>query len=416
MTIGIADIVETYPEDVGMSSARLDRLSSLTQGHVDSKRIAGAITMVARGGKVAHFQTYGSMDEEAGKPMAADTIFRIYSMTKPIASVGLMTLYEEGRFQLDDAVSKYVPEFKGMRVYAGGPADAYQTRDPSHEPTIAEMLSHSGGIGAANVLAHPIVSYLYRQGKAAGIPANGTLKEMIANIGKVPLAVDPGSEWIYSMSTDVVAYLCEVLSGQPFDAFLRQRILEPLGMVDTAFYVPAAKLDRFAANYRPNADGSPGHELFDAPSTSQFAGNGTYFSGVGGLTSTVADYMRFAKMLAAGGEMEGVRILGPRTIAYMASNHLPGGKDIYDMSPSHTGPASRLPGTGFGLGFAVLVDPAASQTVGSKGEYYWSGAASTEFFVSPADDLVVIFMTQLMASQYPFRRELRAVTYGALTE
>jgi CubicO group peptidase (beta-lactamase class C family) len=262
--------------------------------------------------------------------------------------------------------------------------------------------------------AHPIVAELYRNNGITLIPDKGTLHDFIARLEHLPLAVDPGSEWIYGMATDVVAYLCEVLSGQSFDAFLRDRIFEPLGMVDTAFYVPASKLDRLAANYRPKQDGSWGYELLDAPATSQFAGNGTYFSGVGGLTSTAADYMRFAKMLANGGELDGVRVVGPRTVAYMASNHLPGGKDIFDGA-FRMGPAARLPGT-IRSGLRGAVDPAASQTMGSKGEYYWSGAASTEFFISPADDLIVIFLTQLMGVMYPFRREIRTVTYSALVD
>jgi CubicO group peptidase (beta-lactamase class C family) len=416
MTLSTTDIIETSPEAVGLSSRGLHRLSTRVQGYVDEKRIAGAITMVARHGQVAHFQTYGSMDEEAGKPMAADAIFRIYSMTKPIASVALMTLYEEGLFQLDDAVSKYVPEFKDLRVFAGGTADNYETRAPSREMTVRDVLCHTSGLAAGFTQTHTVVGEIYRKVGVPGIPSTGTLHDTIQALARAPLAVDPGSEWIYSMSTDVVAYLCEVLSGQSFDRFLAERILQPLGMVDTAFYVPASKLDRFAANYRPLPGGSLGHELFDAPATSQFASNGTYFSGVGGLTSTAFDYMRFAKMLANGGELDGARILGPRTVAYMATNHLPGGKDIYSMVPTHLGPASRQPGTGFGLGFAVLLNPAEAQIMGSVGEYYWSGAASTEFFISPADDLIVLFMPQLMGSLYPFRRDIRVAAYSALLD
>jgi CubicO group peptidase (beta-lactamase class C family) len=372
----------------------------------------GSALLVGRHGKVVLHDTYGSMDDEAHKPVSQETIYRIYSMTKPIASVGLMMLYEENRFQIDDPVSKFIPELKGLKVYAGGPEKSYTTREASREVTVRDVLTHMAGFGSRGPgPITSVVGQIYANAGVGGIPATSTLAEQMQKLATVPLECDPGTRFIYSLSTDVVARLCEVISGQSFDRYLQERIFDPLRMNDTAFFVAADKKDRFAANYRSNPDGS--YELADAPATSQFASNGTYFSGVGGLTSTLHDYMRFAKMLANGGELNNQRILGPRTLAFAASNHLPGGKDLTDFNPSLP---NTQPGVGFGLGFAVLRDPAQASVLGSPGEYYWSGAASTHFFISPADDLFVVFMTQLMASVHHLSREVRISTYQALLD
>ncbi|HUZ78148.1 MAG TPA: serine hydrolase domain-containing protein [Chloroflexota bacterium] len=408
------DVCEAAPEDVGMSSARLGRLTRVVQNAVDAKRIPGALTMVARHGKVVHCETYGSMDEEAGKPMRVDTIFRFYSMTKPIASVGLMTLYEEGRFQLDDPASRFIPELKGLKVFAGGTADSFTTRESRREMTVRDLLMHTSGLtsraGAPGSTASP-VSELYTRAGLLGSSSDGTLKEFIAKLGELPLAVDPGAQWIYGVSTDVVGYLCEVLSGQRLDHFLRERVLDRLGMADTAFEVPDAKLDRFAACYQGRVDGS--YALVDAPATSGYRKR-TYLSAAGGLVSTAHDYMRFCKMLANGGELEGERILGPRTLRLMTLNHLPGGVDLATMAKSG-GETSRA-GVGFGLGFAMLLDPTVAQVLGTVGEYYWGGAASTAFFVSPGEDLSALFLTQVMNGNGLLRRELRVTTYQAIID
>ncbi len=417
IAMGTRDYVEAAPEDVGMSSAKLANLSHVIQNAVDTKVIPGAITMVARRGKVVHFQTYGHMDVEAGRETRPDTIYRFYSMTKPISSIGLMSLYEEGRFQLDDPASKYIPEFKGLKVFDGGTVDSYKTREPKREMTVRDLLMHTSGLtsraGAAGSTGHP-VSELYSRAGMMGPASNGTLTDMVRTLGTLPLAADPGAHWIYGVSTDVVGYLCEVLSGQRFDDFLRERVLDPLGMEDTDFHVPAGKVDRFAANYRQGTAGEPGYVLIDAPATSPFCRPGTYLSGAGGLLSTAHDYMRFCKMLANGGELDGRRIIGPRTLAYMATNHLPGGVDLDAMAQA--GAETSRAGVGFGLGFAVLLDPTVSQTLGSIGEYYWGGAASTAFFVSPEDELVAILLTQVMQAKQLLRRELRVTTYQALMD
>ena len=418
--VAVADWIEARPEEAGISSQRLETLRRVVQGWVDERLIPGAVTAVARRGKVVHFETYGSMDDEAGKAMRPDAIFRIYSMTKPIVSLALMLLYEEGKFHLDDAASKFIPEFKDLKVFAGGTADDYRIRQPEREMTVRDLLTHMSGLtfgSMGGMRAASPVGELYARAGVPGIGTTGTLADTVRKLGQLPLQADPGTEWIYGASTDIVGYLCEVLSGQTLDRFLEERILAPLGMVDTSFYVPPSQLERFAACYRPSPEGK-GYVLQDAPATSEFARpDGTYFSGVGGLQSTAHDYMRFCKMLTGRGELDGVRIIGPRTLEYMTVNHLPGGRDRADLSqPMFPGtPVQR--GSGFGLGFAVLLDPAAAQVIGTPGEYYWSGAASTHFFISPKDDLAVLFLTQLMGmGPSTLGRDLRVAAYQALID
>ncbi|HLG10430.1 MAG TPA: serine hydrolase domain-containing protein [Dehalococcoidia bacterium] len=402
----VQEAIEAKPEDVGMSSSRLDRLDQVIQRRLDERKISGAITVVMRHGRVVHFQTVGSMDDEASKPMRRDAMFRIYSMTKPIVSLALMQLFEEGLFQLDDPASKYIPEFAGLEVFTAGDARHYETRPPSREMTVRDLLCHTSGLSSAPIgggtPALTVVSHLYLNNGVAGIGHDGTLHDTIVKLGRLPLEADPGTRWIYGVSTDVVGYLVEVLSGRPLDQYLRERIFEPLGMPDSSFFVTPAKHDRLAAYYR-QAPG--GYDLYDAPTTSPFARQGTYFSGVGGLCSTADDYTRFVKMLLNGGQLDGERVIGPRTLAYMRMNHLPGDSEI-------------ALGTGFGLGFAVLTNPAASGCVGTAGEYHWAGAASTHFFVSPADQLGVVFMTQMLGMGPPVAlgRDLRVGVYQALLD
>jgi CubicO group peptidase (beta-lactamase class C family) len=260
------------------------------------------------------------------------------------------------------------------------------------------------------------VGELYRRAGFTGADSKGTLADMVVKLGRIPLQVDPGSRWIYGISTDLVGYLCEVIGGMPFDRFLQQRILDPLGMTDTGFTVPADKLGRFAANYRPGGEDEPRCVVIDRPDESSiYARPRTYFSGAGGLVSTAGDYLRFCRMLANGGVLDSARILGTRTLQYMAMNHLPGGSDLQGMG-GRLG-ETALPGIGFGLGFAVLLDPAVAQIIGTPGEFYWGGAASTAFFISPKEELIMLFLTQLMpSSTYPIRRELRAAIYGSIVD
>jgi CubicO group peptidase (beta-lactamase class C family) len=413
-TLEASRLIEAEPEDVGMSSQRLEHVSRVVQSYVDERKLSGAISMVARRGKVVHFETYGNMDDEAAKPTAPDTIYRIYSMTKPIVSVALMTLYEEGHFQLDDPASKFIPQFKGLKVFVQGGADKYETREPSREMTVRDLLTHCSGL-TANGNATPVAE-MYLKAGLRGSSSDGTLLDFIEKLGSLPLKCDPGAEWNYGVSTDVVGYLCELFSGQRLDAFLRERILDPLGMVDSGFTVPQQSLDRFAANYKFGGENGAKYTLTDSPTTSPYARPRTYLSGAGGMVSTAADYMRFCKMLANGGELDGTRIIGPRTLRFMTMNHLPGGLDLAALNS--TGPTeSARDGVGFGLGFAVLLDPTRSQTLGTPGEYYWGGAASTAFFVSPEEDLIMVFLTQLQpSSSYPIRRELRIAIHQAITD
>ncbi len=405
--------VDAAAEDVGMSSSRLRNVSRLVQRYIDERKLPGAISLVARRGKVVHFETYGNMDDERQKPMRSDTIFRFYSMTKPIASVGLMMLYEEGRFQLEDQAAKYIPELRDLKVFAGGTADNFAVREPSRPMTVRDLLMHTSGLIGRDSTTP--VADLYRRAGIAGSDSKFDLAEMVRRLGQIPLQVDPGSQWIYGISTDLVGYLCEVISGQPLDRYLEERILGPLGMVDTSFSVPAHKVDRFAACYAPAPGSQTQYKLVDDPETSAFARPRTYFSGSGGIVSTAADYYRFSSMLLNGGELDGVRILGPRTLQLMTLNHLPGGKDLATIAQS-AGETGRE-GIGFGLGFAMLLDPTVAQIVGTPGEFYWGGAASTAFFVNPSEELIMLFLTQLRpSSTYPVRRELRSTIYSAIVE
>jgi CubicO group peptidase (beta-lactamase class C family) len=405
-------LLDAAPEDVGMSSARLGNVTRLVQRYIDDKKLPGALSLVARHGKVVHFETYGSMDDARQKPVQPDTIFRFYSMTKPIVSVGLMMLYEEGLFQLEDPASKFIPELKNLKVFTGGAPGDVQTRDATREMSVRDLLMHTSGLVGRD--AATTVGSLYRRAGIKGLDSEFPLRELPAKLANIPLQVDPGTQWIYGISTDLVGLLCEVLSGMPLDRYLEERILEPLGMSDTAFSVPSSKVERFAACYGPDPGGNPRYKLVDDPETSGYSRPRTYFSGSGGLVSTASDYYRFCSMLLNGGELEGVRILGPRTLQLMTLNHLPGGKDLATVAQS-AGETARE-GIGFGLGFAVLLDPAVAQIIGTPGEFYWGGAASTAFFVNPAEELIMVFLTQLRpSSTYPIRRELRATIYSAIT-
>ena len=406
--------IEASPEDVGLSSTGMARLQRHIQAYVDAGKFPGAISMVQRRGKVVHFQTYGLRDLEAGTPVEPETIFRIYSMTKPIVSVGLMTLYEEGRVQLDDPVTQYIPQFRRLKVLAGGTGDAPQVREPAREITVADLLRHTSGLVSQS---DTVLGDAYTRLGLLTSASSGTLAEMIEKLATLPLKCDPGAQFNYGISTDVVGYLCEVLSGQRLDDFLRERILGPLGMVDTGFVVADEDVERFAACYRPGQAREPLLVVEDRPdASSRYTQPRTYLSGAGGMVSTASDYMRFCTMLANGGTLDGRRVLGPRTLAYMACNHLPEGRDLAHMSPASAGETSRA-GVGFGLGFACVLDPTVLGGLSVPGEYYWGGAASTAFWITPTEDLAVVFMTQVRpSSTYPIRRELRALIYGAIVD
>jgi CubicO group peptidase (beta-lactamase class C family) len=416
-----SELIDALPEEVGMSSDRLQNVTRLVQGYIDDGKFAGAISMIARHDRVVHFETYGNMDDEAAKPMRADAIVRAYSMTKPIASIALMQLYEQALFQLDDPVSAYVPEFAGLQVFDGGDERDYRVREPKREMTVRDVLMHTSGlVGRADPTP---VGKMYAAAGLRGSESDGTLHDMIRKVGTLPLHCDPGAEWNYGISTDVIGYLVEVISGQRFDSYLDQHVLQPLEMPDTGFHVRESEFDRFAACYErddstASNNGTSGkrYRLQDAPGGSHYTRPNTYHSGAGGLVTTASDYMRFSRMLANGGELDGQRVIGTRTLEFMTMNHLPNDGDLASMGQPRFG-ETTMDGIGFGLGFAVLLDPAEAQLLGTPGEFYWGGAASTAFFVSPAEDLAVVFLTQLRpSSSYPIRRELRIATYQAITD
>jgi CubicO group peptidase (beta-lactamase class C family) len=399
------------PEDVGLSSERLARIDRhLERRFVDQKKIAGALTLVARRGRVAYLSPVGMADLERGRPMRADAIFRIYSMTKPIASVALMTLYEHGHFQLDDPVHKFIPAWRDLRVYEGGNHPTFATRPVERPMTIRDLLTHTSGL-TYGFMERTNVDRAYRR---LGIgERTGTLAETIEKLATLPLEFSPGTRWNYSVSTDVVGYLVEVISGRRLDVFLREEIFEPLGMTDTGFHVPPEKLERFATNYSRRPDKTL--RIEDDPASSPYAAAPSYLSGGGGLVSTAADYLRFCHMLLAGGALDGARILGRKTIELMTLNHLPGGRDIAELNLGGQFSQVEYVGVGFGLGFSVTLDLARAQIVGSPGEYAWGGAASTAFWIDPAEELVVIFMTQFMPSgTFNFRGQLKSIVYPAI--
>jgi CubicO group peptidase (beta-lactamase class C family) len=394
------------PEEVGFSASRLSRVGTAMQRYVDQGKLAGVIAAVARRGRMVYRQCLGMMDLEAAKPMQFDTILRFYSMTKPITSVALMMLYEEGRFQLHDPVSRFIPELAAVKVYAES-----QLADLNRAITIHDLLTHTAGLGYGFDTDSPVES-MYRE---AGM-FEGPLyllefppQEMIRRLGGLPLIYQPGTAWRYSVATDVLGYLIELISDMPLDQFLEERLFEPLGMSDTAFHVPGHKLERFAALYGPAQGG--GVELLDHPLTSPFARPPAGLSGGVGLVSTAADYLRFTQMLLNGGELEGVRLLGRKTVALMRINHLP------DRLIPIQVPPRTLHGCGFGLGFRVVVEVAQAGRLGSAGEFAWGGYASTSFFIDPREELIGLLLTQLAPSRfYPIRDDFKVLVYQALVD
>ncbi len=401
------------PETVGLSSERLARIEThLDRRYIAPQKIAGALTLVSRKGEVAYLSTLGQMDIERAKPMTEDTIFRIYSMTKPITSVGLMMLYEHGHFQLDDPVYKFIPEWRDLRVYQLGNHPNWVTTPCERPMTIRDLFTHMSGL-TYDFMERTNIDRAYRR-LHVGRDRQKDLRSMVESLATLPLEFSPGTAWNYSVSTDVLGYLIEVISGVPLDEYFRTEIFEPLGMVDTGFTVPEDEIDRFAANYTRGRDKKP--RLEDDPATSVYAKPTSFFSGGGGLVSTAADYLQFCRMLLNGGELDGRRFLGRKTLELMTSNHLPDGRDLTNFA---TGAFSETTyeGVGFGLGFSVQLDPAVSQIVGSRGEFAWGGAASTAFWVDPSEELITIFMTQLMPSgSFNFRGQLKSIIYPAIID
>ncbi len=393
-----ADLPSARPEGVGMSTQRLGLLKSEMQALVDRNQLAGVVTMVAKDGKVVQFEAAGKRDLESGAPIQKDSIFRIYSMTKPITGVAMMILLEEGKWQLNDPVSKHIPEFANLKVAKVNPQSGAVTQvAPDHAMTMRELMSHSGGL-TYGLFGGTAVDKMYVEVNA--LNRDEPMQAMIDKLAKIPLLHQPGERWHYSVSVDVQGYLVEKLSGQSFPEFLKQRVFDPLGMKDTAFYVPADKLNRFVSFYTYDQD----RKLVPHASP-DYSKNPALPSGGGGLVSTAADYMRFCQMLLNGGELDGKRLLSPLTVQLMRSNVLPASA------------RTLSPGTGFGLDFAVVEDPIAAGGYGGEGTYYWGGYAGTWFWIDPVYSLIVVGMIQHRGDGMPDVRALsRSLTYQAIVK
>ena len=398
------------PDAAGLDANRLERITEhLTARYIEPQKIAGCQVAVTRHGAIGYFRSFGSMDIERGKPMADDTIFRIYSMTKPVIGVALMTLYETGVFQLDDPVSRWIPEWKDLEVKDGRGGTVKPNRPMTVRDTLMHMTGLGWGVDELNMDKFLEAMVALRGGR------DGTLETMVTNLASLPLEFHPGERWLYGVSTDIVGHLVQLMSGRSLDEYLQTEIFGPLQMRDSGFSVPDSEIDRFAANY-----GRTRHKtlkLIDDPERSAYRKQPKFLSGGGGLVSTTEDYVRFCQMLVNGGELDGKRVLGRKTIDLMRTNHLPGNGQLRDYAVEGGYGETGFDGIGFGLTMAVGLGEAATQTIGAAGDYYWGGAASTIFWVDPNEDLAVVFMTQLMPSgTFNFRGQLRSLVYPAIVD
>lgn len=406
--------VNCDPKEVGLDPDRLGTITRHFDGYVDEGRLAGYLVVVSRHGQVASVSMGGSRDREKNLPMTPDTIFRIYSMTKPITSIAAMRLWEEGRFHLLDRVARYIPSFAEPRIFTGGTPENPETRAAGEPILIWHLLSHMAGLTYGFQWNHPVDAIYRLEGFDWGAPKGEDLGAQVDHYASLPLIFEPGSAWNYSVATDVVGRLIEVITGEPLDVALRRLVLGPLGMDETGFCIDEAKADRLMQLYVPTSD-SP-RQVVPVPelAANPFA-TPTAFSGGGGLLSTPHDYQRFMAMLAHEGELDGVRLVAPGTLAMMASNALPNNKDFEAMAVGTYSGAIGA-GIGFGLGFSVLLDPRPSWNPQSAGSYGWGGAASTDFWVDPYEDLEVAFYTQLLPSgTYPLSQELSQLVYSSIT-
>ncbi|WP_410658054.1 serine hydrolase domain-containing protein [Amycolatopsis sp. lyj-112] len=404
--------VDVDPAEVGFDAERLRRIDRHFDRYLEKNLLPGYLAVVTRNGKVAHVAANGQRDIEAGLPVETDTIWRIFSMTKPVTSVAAMMLVEEGLIDLNDPIARWLPEFAEPRVFTGGSFVRMATEAATEPIRLWHLLSHTAGLTYGFHRTHPVDAVYREAGFDWSTPPGLDLASVSEAVARQPLLFQPGTEWNYSVATDVLGRLVEVVSGQSLDTFFAERIFTPLGMNETGFQAGSDVLDRLAALYVP-------HPRTKAPLRHDEMGSvgrvvPSCFSGGGGLVSTAGDYHRFTQMLLRGGELDGVRLLSPRTVQLMASNHLPGGVDLEEYG---RGSFSEAPyhGFGFGLGFSVLQDPVKAKTPASEGEFAWGGAASTAFWVDPDEDITVLFFTQLLpSSSYPIRVELRQLVYQAL--
>ncbi len=405
---------EIDPREAGFEPARLLRLDTHFQRYVDDQRLAGWQLAVTRGGKLAHSSGYGFADREAATTVSPDTIWRIFSMTKPITSVAAMMLWEEGAFELKDPISNFLPEFANMQVWKGGSSNRPDLIPSVRPIEMWHLMTHTAGFTYGFHYAHPLDDLYRRAGFDFGVPSDANLSDLCVKLATLPLLFQPGAEWNYSMSIDVLGRVIEVISGQTLDEFFRTRLFEPLGMVDTGFFVPETQHDRLATLYGAHpATGASvplaalGDLALRPPSALQ---------GGGGLVSTMSDYLNFAEMLRAEGTCNGTRFLSPRTIRYMTHNHLPGDADLSDYGRPLFG-ETTYDGVGFGLIGSVTTDPVKAKVPGSIGTFGWGGAASTFFWVDPVEDITCVFMTQLVPSSlHPIRSQLKQLVHQALVD
>jgi CubicO group peptidase (beta-lactamase class C family) len=405
--------VEVEAGEVGFDAGRLHRIDRHFARYVEDGRLPGWLVLVSRRGRIVHLATCGRRDLEADLPVEPGTRFRLYSMTKPVTAVAAMQLYEEGAFALKDPVERFIPSFGDLRVYRDGPASSPRTEPATRQLRIWHLLTHTAGLTYGFHYAHP-VDELYRAAGFEWTPPEGRdLAECCDLWAGLPLLFEPGSEWNYSVASDVLGRVVEVAGGQPLDRYFAERIFGPLGMADTGFWVEEPAHGELAALY---AAGPGGRAVRHDRLGNRAMRRPACLDGGGGLVSTAADYHRFTRALLGGGELDGARILGSRTLAYMARNHLPGGADLETFG-RRLFSETTFDGVGYGLGFSVLLDPVANKVLSSAGELAWGGAASTFFWVDPAEQLSAIFMTQLLpSSTYPLRSELRQLVYQALVD
>lgn len=401
--------LDADPEEVGFDPGRLARLDTHFRRYVDDGRLPGWTIVVTRRGRVAHLSHYGMRDLAGQQPVTADTLWRIYSMTKPITSVAALMLVERGALELTDPVARFIPAFADLRVYTGGSAANPGSRPATEPMRVWHLLTHTSGLTYGFHHAHAVDEIYRSKGYEFGAPSGVDLAAACDAWASVPLVHEPGAEWNYSVATDVLGRVVEVASGRPLDEFFADEILRPLDMTDTAFWTE--DVDRLATLYVIRPDGLGRTPMGDAATKRP-----ALLSGGGGLVSTAADYQRFVQMLARGGELDDVRLLGPRTVAFMTRNHLPGGADLKAFGRPIFA-ESNFAGVGFGLGFSVVIDAAPGKILTNAGEYAWGGLASTAFFVDPAEDVTATFFTQVMpSSAYPLRSQLRTLVNQAVVD
>jgi len=398
----------------GFSAERLGRLDRvLREDYVASGEVPNAMIQIWRGGELAHGGMWGFMDVERGTPIRDDAMFRIYSMTKPITGAAVLILMEDGKIDLDDEVIRFIPGFGDLGVFEGGGRGVYRTRPPGRPMRIVDLLTHTSGLTYDWTNASPVdAAYLDANFNRRDLP--GGLEALAAALGKMPLEFAPGTHWNYSLSMDVLARIVEVVSGMTYGEFLRTRLFEPLGMVDTAHHCPPEKLERLTSCYEIR----DGRLARDERRTGLFTTQPSLEEGGAGLVSTIGDYMRFCRMLLGGGALDGVRVLSPKSVRLFSTNMLPGGRTLSELYLPGRGTQMLTGGDGFSICCGVTLDPGQKHALGSPGDFYWSGAAMTQFWVDPAEDLAVVFMTQVTGSPHHFRipRVLRSLVYGAMTE